>query len=42
MEWPGKVLEQGPQGGEQKIEKTVTGEENKNWDLYANPPELKS
>lgn len=41
MGWPGKVLEQGPQKIEQKIEETVTGEEN-NWDLDANSPEFKS
>lgn len=38
--WPGQVLEQGPQGGEQRVQ-SITGEEN-NWDLYANLPELKS
>lgn len=38
MGWAGKILEQGPQGGEQRIE----GEENSNWNLYANPTEHKS
>lgn len=31
----------GPSGGEQRIEETSTGEENSNWDLYANPTEHK-
>lgn len=37
--WLEKVLEQGPQRGKQKIEETVTSEENDDWDLSVNPPD---
>lgn len=40
--WLEKVPEQGPQGGKRKIEEGITGEGNDDWDLAANPPELKS
>lgn len=42
MGWAGEILEQDPQGGEQRIEGTITDEENSNWNLYANPTEHKS